>query len=151
MEWPSGTKKWWRFSRSQALNHKLWGGQSDCFATLYQLHAGKCSPGNSELLHRPPPPPLSLCLELDRELALTLMKTYCFDMSVRAHCFALSLVVSNQARPVCNLKAPVKRKTFLPLIYVNSSNICQLTTAVLRTLLYLNEEMVYYLSVNAEQ
>lgn len=104
-----GTAQWdWKMmkvqhessSEPQVVTRALW----DCSTTHYQLHARKHIPGTFCIC-----PP---CLQLKRELALTLMKTHCFDMPVRVHCFALPFAASNQARPVCNLKAPVKKLTF---------------------------------------
>lgn len=72
----------------------------DCSNILCQLHAKNQIPGTSCIS--------PACLQLERELASTLMRIHCFEMSLRDHCFALSFVVSVQARSVCNLKAPIK-------------------------------------------
>lgn len=83
-------------------------------------------------------------LQLERESALTLMRIHYFKMSLGDHCFALSFVFSVQARPVCNLKAPIKT---LPPSNVHEN----LNKWKNQAFPCLNEEMVYCLPANTEK
>lgn len=83
-------------SKPKVVMREVW----DCSAILCEPHARNHSLETS------------LCLQMEREWTLTLMKTYYFDTSVKAHCFALSLVFSNPARYSLQSKSACKKFNF---------------------------------------